>query len=223
MSHSIADVGRLIGLIVHDLRNPGATIGANLGYVSTAEPGDPEVPEALADAEKAVRDLAHGLEQLAWIGRWLAGQSAIAVADGDVAVSVRQAAANVGGVTERVIDVEAPDALHARGGGSVSKVVEVLLQNSVQHVRRGRIAVRAYRDGDSVVVDVHDDGLPVAAELRADLFTLEAQDKLKSRSDARYSRGAGLLAARALVDALGATIEATDVDNRATFRVRLRS
>ena len=65
----------LFGLIVHDLRNPAATLAANLGFVREVV-DDPTVPrsrrliEALSDSQQALLDLMRGLDQLSWIGRW---------------------------------------------------------------------------------------------------------------------------------------------------------
>jgi hypothetical protein len=58
----------LFGLIVHDLRNPAATLSANLGFVRDGM-GDPTLPqselqEAIADSEQALGDLMRGLDQL---------------------------------------------------------------------------------------------------------------------------------------------------------------
>ena len=71
---SPATLESLFGLIVHDLRNPAATLGANIGFVREVM-DDPSVPpqelnEALSDAQQALTDLMRGLDQLAWIGRW---------------------------------------------------------------------------------------------------------------------------------------------------------
>ena len=67
-----------------------------------------------------------------------------------------------------------------------------------------------------------DQGRAVAPELRADAFSLQGQSKLKERSDGRYGRVVGLLAAAILADAMGIKLEADGTDGAAVFRMRLK-
>ena len=216
-----AELGKLLGLIVHDLRNPTSTIGANLAYLKEAGTGgDPDADEAVVDAETAVAELMRGLEQVAWIAQWLAGEPATRINDGDVVVALRMVTAKerAHGVTSVV--PEGP--LRARGGGTLPRLLDVLLANSAHHAR-GPAELRAYRDGDEVVVEVRDDGASVSEELRELVFQMEGQHEVKNRADGRYGRVAGLFAARLLAEAMGARLEADEDGGKAVFRVRLKS
>ena len=118
-------IGALIGLVVHDLRNPTSTIGANLAYLREVGPGDDEdAREALSDSEVAVGDLMRGLEQLAWIGRWFRGEPALQISEGDVAAALKTAADKHSSLN---VELDAPPGLRARGGGSLALVVKVNL------------------------------------------------------------------------------------------------
>lgn len=222
-SHDGEDIGALLGLIVHDLRNPTATLGANVSFLDELELAkvDPDAPEALQDMQLAVEELRQGLDQVAWISRWLAGEPATKLTGGDASQTLRAVAReSIDPVVQTEIAGDAP--LRTRGGGTtLARLVQVLLANVRQHVPGGRATLRARREGGEVVVELEDSGSRIAQELVDDAFTLAGQSKLKGRSDGRYSRVVGLLAVRALADTMGARLETDGEDGAAVFRVRL--
>lgn len=213
-------IGHMIGLAVHDLRNPTSTVGANLAYLREVGPNeDADAREALEDSEVAVADLMRGLEQLAWIGRWFRGEEPVQLKDGDVASALR-AAANKHSSME--VDVDAPSGLEAPGGATLARLVEVLLGNSAQHARGGRARLSARQTGRGIVVELTDDGAAIHPELRERAFTLGGQEDLKGRADGRYGRVVALFAAGVLAESMGATLEADGEDGAAVFRVVLQ-
>lgn len=217
-----AEVGELLALIVHDLRNPGATLAANVAYLRdigvTGPPSSiDEVGEALVDMDSAMSDLMRGLEHVAWIARWMSGEPALTPTDGDVIAGMASAVRSMR--LEASISGE-PGPLRAAGGASVRRLVEVLLANSERH-GRGRIALSARRDGAEVIVEIEDGGRALAEDLRATAFTLPGQRDLKGRADGRYGRVAGLFTAGVLAEGIGATLEADGEDGAAVFRIRL--
>lgn len=213
------DIGALIGLVVHDLRNPTSTIGANLAFLAEVGPGeDPDAREALEDSQVAVADLMRGLEQLAWIGRWLRGEPALQPSGGDVGAALRAAADKHASMN---VEVDAPDGLDAPGGASLARLVEVLLANSAQHARGGTVRLTAREGERGVVVELEDGGAAIDPELRDRVFTLAGQQQTKGRASGRYGRVAALFAARVLAESMGATIEAAGEDGAAVFRVVL--
>jgi K+-sensing histidine kinase KdpD len=218
------ELGKLLGLIVHDLRNPAATIGANVAFIRevTSEAGDDDdLGEAMTDVEQALGDLMRGLEQVAWIGRWLSRAPASQVADGDVGRALSSLASPGEGVT---LEITLPDApLEARGGATVAKLVEVLAANTTQHARGGTLAISARREGDEIIVDLVDGGVAIGEDIRERCFSLAGQHELKSRKDGRYGRVAALFAAAILADTLGARLEAGGRDGEALFRIRLEA
>jgi K+-sensing histidine kinase KdpD len=212
----------LLLLLVHDLRNPVATIGANVSFLRELgrdlAGGDEDTREAVVDIDRSVGELREGLDHLAWIVRWMHGRPAVSVADGDVAVAVQRVGER-GDPPVRTDIRERP--LRARGGGTLLRVIDLLLANSRTHARGETPLLRAHRDAGAVVVEVHDGGPAIAEELRADAFTVPGQARIKTRQDGRYGRAAALLAARTLVDAMGGSIEAGGRDGAAWFRIRL--
>ncbi len=213
------ELGRLLGLVVHDLRNPASAIGANLAYLKEVGGGAGDAGGALEDAESAVGDLMRGLEQVAWIARWLQDQPAAEPTDADAASALRAAASKHAGLDVRVEVRDEP--LPVQGGGTLVRLLEVLLANSAQHAPRGPVVMGARREGTDVIVEVRDSGAAVAPELRPVAFTLAGQQALKGRADGRYGRVGALFAARILADAMGARLEADGEDGAAILRIVL--
>jgi signal transduction histidine kinase len=220
-----AAMGRLLALVVHDLRNPVATLSANVSFVrEVGASTDPDVLEALDDVELALAELMRGLDQLAWVGRWLAAQPAMEGGEGDVRPPVRSGVqrATAPSSDSRVDLLLPSEPLNVRvGGGALSRLVELLVRNALAHAKKEKVRVEARDGGDHAILEVMDDGVAIGVDLREAAFTMEGQQILKGRVDGRYSRAVGLLASRALADALGATLEADGTDGATVFRVRL--
>ena len=213
-------VADLMSLWVHDLRNPVATISANLSFVrEVLDTREPDAKEALDDVESALGDLMRGLDQLSWIGRWLQGQDALEPAPGDVRAAVQAAL--------RRVEVEIHHELPASpleveaGGTALTRLVELLIRNALTFAGPSSVAVTAYADGPSAVIEVRDDGRALGEDVRDRAFSPDGQHELKGRADGRYSRVTGLFAARTLADALGAELTAGGADGAALFRIRL--
>jgi signal transduction histidine kinase len=213
-------IGDVLALVVHDLRNPVAMLSANLSFVQEVlDVQDPDAAEALEDVEVAVGELTRGLEQLGWVGRWLGGGAALEGAPGDARAAVQAGIARVG--------ARVPADLHdgplsvAAAGGALERLVELLLRNALKHAPEPTVRVALKDAGEEVHLEIRDGGPAIGRDLRERVFTLRGQRDLKGRADGRYSRVVGLLAARALADALGARLEADEADGEAVFRVRL--
>ncbi len=212
-----SELGDLLALVVHDLRNPVATISANLSFVREVSAlGDTDVVEALDDVEIALADLTLGLEQLGWVGRWVSQKVALDGSPADARESVEAALRRIqnGDVTAELPDGPVPVAL---GGAPLTRLVELLVRNSLRHAK-SPVVVRLTTDA---VIEVQDQGRAIGEDLRAQVFTLTGQQEIKGRADGRYSRVVGLLAASVLAEGIGAQLEAGGADGAAVFRVRL--
>jgi signal transduction histidine kinase len=215
----------LFGLIVHDLRNPAATMGANLSFVRDVA-DDPSVPpqevaDALSDAQQALTDLMRGLDQLAWIGRWCNGNVAAPTAVVDLRVALENAKKRVKyGSVEFVLPSEE---MRVRGGEALERLIELLVANGHQHAPGKLVTVRAGRENNQVFVEVEDEGRPLAVEFHDSAFTLEGQIGLKGRADGRYSRVAGLFSAGVLALALESRIVPLEQRGKNVFRIPLKS
>lgn len=220
MSEGDERIGELLALVVHDLRNPVATISANLSFVrEVGAVADNDVAEALADVDLATADLMRGLDHLSWIGRWLAGERALEGPPGDARAAIENALKKL----DVVAEISGAPLTVRAGGAALTRLVDILVRNSLANAAPATVRVRARSEEGSVIIEIEDGGRAIAPELRAIAFTLAGQHVIKSRVDGRYSRSVGLLAARALADAIGAEIEADGTDGAAIFRIRAPS
>ncbi len=216
-----AVMGHALGLLVHDLRNPAATISANVDFLQEVGLSETDSMEALQDVKLAVRELRRGLDLLAWISRWLTGHVPLEAANGDVGVFIRRLEHEE---TPVPVKVEIDDAgqLYAQGAQVAVEVVDLLLHNTRANAPDTTATVRVYEESHRVVIEVQDSGEAIAPELRDKAFTLEGQKDLKGRLDGRYGRFVGLFAAAVVLDGVGGSIEADGEKGAAVFRIRLR-
>jgi K+-sensing histidine kinase KdpD len=215
------ELGHALGLLVHDLRNPAATITANVDFLQEVGLVDSDSEDALDDVKLAVRELRRGLDMLAWVSRWLTGDVPLEAANGDVGVFLERLE-RADTAVPVTVEIARGDQLHARGAQVAVEVVELILHNTRANVPDPKATVRVYQRGHHVAIEVQDAGEAIAPELRAAAFTLDGQKALKGRLDGRYSRFLGLFAAAVVLDGVGGTIEADGESGAAIFRVLLR-
>lgn len=215
------EMGHALGLLVHDLRNPAATISANADFLQEVGLPDIDSIEALADVKLAVGELRRGLDLLAWISRWFTGQVPLEAANGDAGVFIRRLERQETPVPV-TIEIDDTGQLYAQGAQVGVEVVDLLLHNARANAPDTTAAIRVYEESNRVVIEVQDSGEAIAPELRAKAFTLEGQKDLKGRLDGRYGRFVGLFAAAVVLDGVGGSIEADGEKGAAVFRVRLR-
>ena len=214
-----ADYGHLLGLLVHDLRNPAATVGANVDFLREVEIPDPDAREALDDVALALDELKRGLTQVGWLARTLGGERALAASPADARPSLERLGTKRG-LTLRLGDA----ALVAVGGASAGDLIQVRLDNADRHARGTEVVVEAEaRPEGGVVVRVVDGGVPVAPALRDAAFTIAGQAQVKGKAEGRYGRFAGLVAARAAAESLGGSLRADERDGRCVFELTLPS
>jgi signal transduction histidine kinase len=225
------NLGKLLSLVVHDLRNPTAALSANNSFVtdviaswlpeSVITEDLKEVKEALQDSGTALGDLTRGLDQLAWIAQWVAGAPFLPASSADLVAQVRAVAAQPRSVPVE-LDLAVDGPIRVKRGEALPKLLEILISNAIQHCPKGKIRLSIRRQKESAVVELRDRGCAIAADLRHLAFTLEGQTMLKERANGRYSRAAGLFAAGILAEAMGVTLQADEEDGTSVFRLRLQ-
>ncbi|MBC7172270.1 MAG: HAMP domain-containing histidine kinase [Polyangiaceae bacterium] len=214
------ELGRLLALFVHDLRNPLAAISMNAKVLEEVDPADPEAREIVADVQSATVEAERGVAQLGVIAEWLQG----AVCPhpdidppGDLARALDAAAARAGVVAA----IGCPPGIVVRSAKRVSAVVEALLANARDQASSEAIGVVVEVTVDEVRIEVQDGGIALTAEHAALAFALAGQAELRNLPRARYGRCAALFACRLAVESLGGTLAAGGEDGAAFFRVVL--
>ncbi|MFT5355721.1 MAG: hypothetical protein ACI9KE_002940 [Polyangiales bacterium] len=207
-----SDVGNMLAMLVHDLRNPTATLTANVDFLAEIEIADPDGKEALDDLRTALQDIKAGLTRVSWIADGFLGRGDAMSRDGDVAASVIQ--------RYPVAQVQGENHM-AKGGATFADVVAIFVESAERHDRRKTPELFVIDDGDGVIVRVDAHGAPLREEFNERAFTLEGQEAIKGKAGGRYARYCGLLAASSYVEALGGTITPSEFDGRARTELRL--
>jgi signal transduction histidine kinase len=217
-------MGEFLALLAHDLRNPVAALGANIGFVKESLSADiksdtDDVAEALVDAESAVGDLVLSLDHLSAIARWIHDEPAAHARDGDLAPSLRSVLTSHPQVAA---PPELPEAnVRIKGANVLPRVLDILVRDSKQHAPGRPIVMSIVVNDATIIIELRDSGRAVAPELRPLYYSVEGQQKTRSRPDGRYGKALSLVAARALSDAMGAELSNDGVDGAAIARITL--
>jgi signal transduction histidine kinase len=228
---TIESIGTLLSLVIHDLRNPTATISANVSFISDvfdslqrgaiSEDDAKDIREALFDTTIALNELMNGLDSFSWVARWIAGRDIIQVEEGNLVAELHAVVQHEKRAKIELDVHEGP--IMVKGGNVVPKILDTLIANSMQHAPFSPIRITVVSEGDKeVIVEIRDQGFAIAEDLRDKVFSLDGQVLLKGRRDGRYSRVVGLFAAATLARAIDASLEAGGKDGDALFRLRLK-
>jgi signal transduction histidine kinase len=211
-SERIATIGRLAASIVHDLRNPLATIYAGaemLLYSQLSEAQIQRLAGNMLGASQRVQDL---LQDLLDVGRGKTGE--IRPCDlreiaGAVARSLESAAA----AQQVRIVLDVPEGLNLPlDRRRIERVFLNLMGNALEAMPAGgAITVSAVVESDSVVVTVTDTGPGIALEIRSRLF----QPFVTARK--KTGLGLGLALARQAVVDHGGDMWADSSESGASF------
>lgn len=206
-----SDVGKMLAMLVHDLRNPAATLTANVDFLSEIEIPDPDGKDALDDLRTALQDIKAGLTRVSWIADGFLERGDAMSRDGDVAEAITRRYPNANVVGESHT---------AKGGATCVDVVAIFVESAERHDRRRAPELFVIDDEDGVIVRIDAHGAPLSEEFKQLAFTLEGQDAIKGKAGGRYARYCGLLAAASYIEALGGTITPSEFDGRARTEIR---
>ncbi|HEY4103249.1 MAG TPA: HAMP domain-containing sensor histidine kinase [Polyangiaceae bacterium] len=209
-------VGGLLGLIVHDLRNPLSALHSNASFLQAArDTSSPDVKEALEDVSASCEALGHIIDNVELLALALRGerrfeQNSFTVREliNDALSRSRSLAASYSVRVEFVPSPDA-DARLAANREMLGRALGNLIKNGIQHAQDGvPVKVSAKSSGDRTLLLVEDAGAAIAPEFLEHAFSAEGQVSAKGLVGARYSRGVGLFAARLAAEAAGATVRA---------------
>ncbi|MDP1913345.1 response regulator [Brevundimonas sp.] len=211
---------RLSQLIVHDLKNPLASIKANLEYARHQVSGD--VRAALEDSRYAAAQLQAMLLDFLDVGRAEDGRLPCKLRPGDLAPHVAAVADGMRAIVEGTgagLEVRIASGLPVVDfdPSLVSRVVQNLLTNAARFARK-LVEVEVRIENRVAVVSVANDGPRIPDDVRPQLFEKYGQ---LNASQGSANRGLGLYLCRLVADRHGGSIVAVDRDVGACFELRL--
>jgi len=213
--------------VSHELRTPVSIIKANAetlldGAIDDRDASDRFLRSMMVHAER----LSHLVGDLLDISRIEEGKYELELEDVPLGLTLRRAAAALETAAIKrgtSIRVEAVGGLTAVADPkALDQVLFNLVDNAVKYTQdNGRIALRAARDGDRVVLEVEDDGPGVEPRHRDRLFERFFRVD-KGRSREMGGTGLGLAIVKHLVTAMNGEVGMRPADGRGSiFWVRL--
>jgi signal transduction histidine kinase len=240
-SEKLASIGMLAAGVAHEINNPASFVLANTealgGLLRLMEDRlrcDVDVgvklglKDLLFEAMSIVQESKEGMVRIHRIVRDLHSFSRVEdEPDGVTDVNAALESALTMLRNELRYRAEVKRALHASRlvGGSSARIGQVflnLIMNAAHalpegELRRNRLMVRSYDEGDDVVVEVEDNGPGIPAEIKPRIF-----ESFFTTKPPGVGTGLGLSISREIVRTAGGEIEAESAPGRgALFRVRL--
>jgi signal transduction histidine kinase len=214
---------KLNRLFVHDLKNPISAMSANLNFLEASRIEDTEdTREAIADSILAAQMLLKLADNFDMIALLESGETCqmthVNMAD-FIRAAVRR---NEGLATSAGIKLTIEEPLLNTAQYWQNRYAELVMDNllmsAVRHSpHKGDVIVSLTASNGEISISVRDQGMPVAEEYIAGLFTRESQVKAKKSPGCRYGRGLGLYAVGMAIDVLGARIDIRERDGMAEF------
>lgn len=238
---SLEEVGRMksefINVASHELRTPISIIRGfhDLFTSGGLGPVTPAQTKALDAIEASLLSLTRVAEDATKMAQIEGERLVLKIDDYDVGSVLRQGVADaITNARKRELDVDvvvAPDLPPARMDGMrIAQAVSQLVRNSIRFTADGGlIEVRAFREGDELVLQVQDTGIGIPEEKCQDLFdrSYMVRDSLHHHSSSTLEfqsagLGLGLAIVRGILEAHGGTIKVeSQVSRGTTFTLRL--
>jgi PAS domain S-box-containing protein len=215
-----------LAMLGHELRNPLAPIVTALHLIKLR--GGAALSNEHAVIERQVQHVIRLVDDLLDVSRMTQGKVELKLETVDLAAVVARAVEIASPLLERrrhrlIIDVPRGELRLSADAFRLAQVIANLLTNAAKYTDpEGRIELRAFRDGNEVVVEVKDNGMGIRPELLAKVFDLFVQGS-RSADRTEGGLGIGLTLVRNLVAMHGGTVAAhSDGPGRgSTFTVRL--
>jgi signal transduction histidine kinase len=159
-----------LGALGHDLRNPLNTLATGLGVLARSEALTEQGVAVIERMDRAVDRMRRMIEQMIVFAQNLHDPAPATRQRVDFAEVVRAVVRDAELPSPRTIEVHAETGAYVAGdAGRLTQLVDNLVSNAIRH-GDGTITVRIGRDGDRVVLAVHNHGKPIPADALATLF-----------------------------------------------------
>ena len=214
-----------LAMLGHELRNPLAPILTALQLMHLRGSNVFETERAIIDRQvKHMVRLVDDLLEVSRITRGKISLESVPVDLGEALAKALEMASPLFDQRQHLLTTDVESGLTARGDPArLAQVFSNLLTNAAKYTPlRGRIAIRAWRDGPEAVVSVKDTGIGIAPETLPKIFDLFVQER-QSIDRSRGGLGLGLALVRSLVDMHGGRVEAQSAgpNQGSEFIVRL--
>ncbi|MEX2278596.1 MAG: HAMP domain-containing sensor histidine kinase [Acidimicrobiia bacterium] len=213
LSDQVSARDRFIATVSHELRTPLTGAMGMLEVVKSGDVSEGERQEMIDLALLQVRDMADIVEDLLVAARAANGMLTVKPSVTDVAASVGDVLSVVQDPFEQLIE---PEATAWADPVRVRQIVKNLISNALRYGGPNR-RVAVFAEQGKVVVEVSDDGPPLAPDFVERMF--EPYERTGGRS-ASESVGLGLTVARTLARLMGGDLTYHH-DGIATFRLVL--
>jgi signal transduction histidine kinase len=220
-AEKLASIGRVTAAVAHEINNPLSYLGMNLRFIGE------ELQQPGHNREEVGRALADSLDGVSRIAELVVRLRSYARADAD---APEIGATDLGAALDRAVKLAEP---HTRGRTAVRSeldrmppargleraLVQVfvnLIVNAAQALSEERasanqIAIQARRSGEWLAVEVHDNGPGIPREVLPRIGEPFFTTKPPGRG-----MGLGLFLARAVVEAVGGTLDIESVAGEGT-------
>lgn len=216
LEESVRQQRRLVSDVSHDLRSPLAGLRAEL-EAALIDPEGSDMRAALVKVLGSTDRLQDIVTELLVLARRDAGMPR---RDGPVDLA-NLAEKEVGRMPRRITaELDAEKDVVARASSvDIGRVLTNLLDNAARHAE-SRVVVTVRRCGGKAVVEVFNDGEPIAPEDRERIFERFTRLAASRRRDSGGA-GLGLAISREIAAAHGGTLTAEDCDRGARFVLTL--
>lgn len=217
----LAELGEAVAKINHDLRN--SLSAAQIVSEGLAESEDPRVKRAAPRLERAIQRAVNLAEATLSHARQDPAEPNLCTVNLVPAID-EAAAEGLAGCGEIEWTIDAPRTVNAVADvDHVHRIVANLVRNAARAIREqtdratpGKVSARVFRDGDSAVVEISDNGPGVPAMVASRLFQPFAG------SGSRGGAGLGLAIARELARGMKGELElSSNSTNGAAFTLRV--
>lgn len=211
LSHLVQRERELVGDVSHQLRSRLTALNLRLEALAMAD--DPELAEEATAALDQARQLSQVLDDLLAAAVAARAREAEPLDVSAVLSHVAEQWRELLRAEGRALRLKVPEGLHARATQErLGEAIGVLLDNALRH-GEGTVTLGARQGGNTVVIEVSDNGPGVPDQLVPHVFT--------RGFSGRGSSGVGLALARALIEADGGRLELSR-SRPAVFEVFLR-
>lgn len=212
---------QLLGIVGHDLRNPLGAIAMAAKVLLAHDKLDPTDAHLVGRIVYSCQRMSRMIEELLDFTRTrLGGGLALRLVPVDLAEVCRHAVSELDLVAPSPLRCElSGDLRGAWDGERLYQVLSNLVANALDYATPGTaVVVRAFPAGEEVVVEIANQGIPIAPEV---LPTLFEPFRRANREHAGKHLGLGLYIANQIVLAHGGTLGARSEAGTTTFTLRL--